>query len=602
MGFFTMSEMLQINTPVMPKNYNVATKPIVQNDEIFDLVDLSKVVKSSDRSDQNTQHDAAFNESSGVIPKLPMLISKDPSLTAASLKTLLSNDTISQLTQNGNTELLNKLAELAKEILLNPSSLLADLKAQQQSSTLFNGDFFNLLRSISAQTTNPDIKNAILNILKATVNASTGQDILNSLSINLKFLGEQLSASKNLSQTLQDLSKQLSSPSANENFPQIKAQVLNALHDVGLSLLLTDKTMNVIPLVTYNLSRYSDNAAALKDSFNGLVDLLSNKDLKSALSKAFGDFIENSNLPSDVKNSALSAYGVSKSENVAVDSYMESLVKELATSANLNGDKVDVMALKGALSKLSSENGVSSLKDILMQVLPESSEALLNKLLLNFNENKDLNSLLGKLSTILNSIDSLEVKIPLAQKLNEALGKLAKSENISYTPPSSMENLADFLAKNINDAALKSLNTLNQNEMVQSLLTAPGVFTPLLHYLVPLEIEDTRAFGELWVDNDAGGSSDEDNQNHFFLSFTVENIGDFELEIYTKNTDMNIALMCPPELTKSFSKMKDSIARIAASSGFTPKSTVIDALNKKRNLIEVFSRIKEKRVGLNVTA
>ncbi len=595
--------MLQVTTPVAPKNYNLTTKPIVQTDEIFDLVDLSKVVKTSERADENAQQDASFDKNSGVIPKLPMLIAKDPSLTASSLKSMLSNEILNQLSESGNAELINKLTDLAKEILLSPDQLVTDIKSQQQSSTIFNGDFFNLLRGIAAQTSNSDIKNAILNILKATVNASSGQEVLNSLSLNMKYLSEQLAPSKSLSDALLRLSDKLSSPNASKDFQALKGQVLGALQSVNNSLLLTDKTKNLLPLITHNLSRFNDNSTALKESFTNLLDLLSNKDLKAALSKSFNDFVEVSDLPQSVKSSALSAVpdnGVS--DKVASETLLKKLTSDLASLANSNSKILDAVSLKDALSNIPADNGMNSIKDMLMQVLPKSSEKMLNNLLGDFSQTKDLNSLLGKLSTILNSIDSMDVKLPLAQSLNEALTHLAKAENIHYSPPSSMENLVTFLSKNINDTALKSLNTFNQNEMVQSLLTAPGVFTPLLHYLVPVQVEDTRAFGELWVDNDAGGSSNsDDTNNHFFLSFTVENIGDFELEIYTKNTDISILLMCPPDLTKSFSKMKDSIAKIAAANGFSAKNTTVEPLKSKRNLVDVFSRIKEKRVGLNVT-
>lgn len=595
-----MAELLQVAAPVMPKNYNLTAKPIVQTDEIFDLVDLSKVIKTADRTEQFMQQDAAFDENLNLIPKLPMLIAKDPSLTANSLKSLLSSDVINQLTENGNVELLNKLNELAGEVVLSPGDLLSDMKTQQKATTIFNGDFFNLLRGLSAQTTNADVKTAIVNLLKATVNAASEKDVLNSLSSNLKFLAEQLSPSKALSSTLRSLSDQLKAPNAGENFTLLKSQILSVLHEVNSSLLLTDKTKNLLPLITHNLSRYNDSSTAMKDGLSNLVDLLSNKDLKAALTKTFNDYIESTSLPQDIKLQTLSADA--DLTKLASEGAMQKLTTDLAEQANSTSKLINVDMVKVELGNISTQNGVSSLKEILMLVLPQSSEEMLNKFLGEFEQTRDLNALLGKLSTFLNSIDRMEVKVVLAQTLNEALGNLAKSENTSYNPPSSMENLVDFLSKNINDSALRSLNTFNQNEMIQSLLTAPGVFTPLLHYLIPVQIEETRAFGELWVDNDAGKSSGaEDDSNHLFLSFSVENIGDFELEIYTKSTDISVTLMCPKNLTKSFSKIKDSIVKIASSNGFTAKTTIIDSLKDKRNLVEVFTRIREKRVGLNVT-
>lgn len=584
-----MSDLLQVAAPVTPKNYTLPTKNIIQTDEIFDLVDLSKVLKSSDRSEQPTQQDASFDENAGAVKRLPMLIAKDPSLTASSLKALLSSEVLTQISESGNTALLEKLTEFASEVLLSPDQLLADLKNQQKSATLFTGDLFALLRGIASQSSNPEVKAGILAFLKATVNAASGEEILNSLSANLKFLSEQLAGNRSLSGKLFDLSLRFKAADAAENFAELKNQVQSLLKDVSESLLLTERVKNQLPLITHNLSRFSDNTAGMKDSFAKLLDLLSNKDLKSALTQAFTQFAETGKLSAGVRE-YITGIG---------ESFLEAQTALLAREASATA--VSPTLLRENLSWISAENGTASLREILMQVVPGAEKAL-DAVLSDFDNTKDLNALLGRLSEVLNSIDSMDVKIPLAQKLNEALGLLAKSENIRYTPPSSMENLVNFLSKNINDAALKSLSAFNANEMVQSLLTAPGVFTPLLHYLIPVQEQDTRAYGELWVDNNAGGNSGADeNASHLFLSFSVEYIGDFELELFVKSTELSVTLLCPPELTKSFAKLRSSIPQIAAANGFTSKTTSVEPLRQKRNLVDVFPRIREKRMGLNVT-
>ncbi len=583
-----MSDMLQITSPVAPKNYNLTTKPIVQNDQVFDLVDLSKVVKTSDRTEQYKQENSTFAESNGLIPKLAMMVSKDPSLAAASMKAILGNDILSQLSESGNTELLEKLNAFASEVILSPENIVSDIMSQKDKLTMFNGQFFDLLRQINSQTINNDVKNAVQALLKSIVNSSGGEEILDSVSANLKYLSEQLSASQKLSQNLDLMSKLFAQPDAKNNFAALKGQTLGLLNDVGNSLLLTDKLKSLIPLVTYNLSRYNPNPSALKESFSNLMSLLSNGELKSALTKTFEEFVSSS-MPDDIKSALL--------KDSAVDA-MKTLAEELAKQAALSSKGVDIESLKTSLSGLSKDGDTESLKNILMQILPGSSGNDVSKLLSGFLQDKNLNSLLDKLSLILNSVEDMDVKIPLAQSLNEVLSNLSKSEGISYNPPNSMESLVSFLSKNINDNALKSIQGFGQPEMLAGLLTAPGVFTPLLHYLVPLEYENTRAFGELWADNDYT-DGDSDGQ-HLFLSFNVENIGDFELEVLAKNSEVSVSLLCPPDLADSFSKMKGNISRLAAGCGYSPKNMIIGQLAEKRMLTDVFPKIKEKRVGINV--
>ena len=594
-----MPDLLQVTPPVTPKNYNLPAKAIVQTDEIFDLVDLSKVLKPSDRSEQPTQQDAAFDETGGNIRRLPMLIAKDPSLSASSLKALLSSELLAQLKENGNTALLDKLNALASEIMLNPEEVLGDLTSQRKEATLFTGGLFDLLRGMAAQTTNPEIKNALLAFLKSTVNASSGQEILDSLSASLKYLSEQLAGSKALSARLMALSAQFADANAAKDFAakdfaSLRSRALALLGEAGDSLLITDKLKSMLPLVTHNLSRYSDNAAGMKESFSKLLELLSNKDLKSALSDALKNYAQEARLPPSVREALLPG---GLPDAARLQAMAEELARQAASQA------VDAALLAVRLAEIPAENGTRSLREILSQVLPQGALGDLSRLLEGFEGNKDLNALLDHLSKILNAVESMEVKVPLAQKLNEALNHLARSENIAYTPPSSMENLTAFLAKNINDAALKSLSGFTPSEMVQSLLTAPGVFTPLLHYLVPVQVEDTRGFGELWVDNNAGGGEAEKDEGgcHLFLSFSVEHIGDFELELFTKNRDLTVALFCPPQLTKSFTGLRDSIGKIISANGYSPKNTTIEGLKQKRNLVDVFPRIRERRMGLNVT-
>lgn len=585
-----MSDLLQITMPVTPKNYtNFATKPIVQNDQVFDLVDLSKVLKTSDRAEQFKQENSTFAESNGIVTKIPMLIAKDPSLTASSLRMLLANETVQSLLDTGNGEFLDKLGDFAKEILLTPNEILRDILLQNKENTLFNGPFFDLLRQMSASTTNADIKTAIASVLKGAVGATSGKDILNSLSAAMTFLADELSPSHNLADALRALSARLAAPSAGENFPELKDSVLALMKDVGNSLLLTQKTKNMLPLITHTLSRYSSSADGLKASFQGMLDLLSNAELKSALGGAFKDFIASVPLSDATKAGIIAGYEAS-AETLAA--------RSLAAMISQSTAGLSEAALTKALS------GASTLEEVLNIALGGGSNGReeISKLMSGFNEGKDLNALLDKLSLLLNSIDRMDIKIPIAQKLNSALATLSAKEGINYEPPSSMDNLVTFLSKNINDAALRSLSAFNQSDLVASLLTAPGVFTPLLHYLVPLQVEDTRAFGELWVDNGASDRKDgeEDDENHLFLSFTVERIGEFELEVFTKNSDLTLNLFCPPELTKSFGKLKEGIARIVAGGGYTPKSTTIGPLLEKRSLIDVFPRIKEKRLGFNV--
>lgn len=593
-----MPDLLQTSLPVLPKNYvNPTSKTTIQNDEIFDLVDLSKVIKTSERSEQTKQDNASYDGSNIASPKMPMLISKDPSYAASSLRVLLSGETIAQIKNSGNEELAAKLTEFANELMLSPDDVVSDLIKQQDTLSLFKGGFFDLLRQITAQTSNTELKNSIALLLKSISSSVSSKEILNSISLNLNFLSQEMAANRTLSESLAQLSRSFASENAFENFPSLKNQALGLLGNVSQSLLMNDKIKNSIPLIIYNLSRFQSSPAAVSDSFRGLMEFISSQQVKDSLMKSFADFVENSSMPADIKGALLL-----NSPSAAEEKQLAQLLKNLIQSSNSYCENMNPDILKNALSSLDNSNGIDSVKNILSLVIPQEADSMVQQLLKDFDSNHDLNRLISKLSSLLDGINRTDIKIPLTQSLNEALNRLAAKHGTEYSSPSSMDNLASFLSKNINDSALRSMNVFSRQTAIQSMLTAPGVFTPLSHFLVPLQYENSRAFGELWVDGNAGGgSAQESDENHIFLSFSIENIGDFELEIFAKNTDLSINLLCPEDFAGSFSKIKDHIVRIAAVSGYSPKEMRIGALKEKRNIIDVFPRIKEKRAGLNVT-
>ena len=592
-----MPDLLQTTLPVLPKNYVSPTaKTNIQNDEIFDLVDLSKVIKTSERGEQAQQDNATFENQNIVSPKMPMLISKDPSYTAGSLKALLSNETISQLQNTGNDELAARLTEFANELMLAPEDVAEDLLKQKDTLSIFNGKFFDMLRNLASHTSNTEIRNSIAALLKSISTMSSSKEILNSISLNLKALAAEMYANKQLYEPLMTLSKLFASSQAMENFSELKNHVLSVLGEASQSILMNEQTKNIIPLIIYNLSRFQQNPSAIVDNLRGLLEFISSQSLKDRLMHEFSQFIENSDMSADIKEALLT-----NSQSAQQERQLNNLLENLIYNANLFCKNADISSIKQSLSGLNTSNGILSLQNILSQILPEGANADIQSLLSDFNVNQDLNQLINRLTSFLDGLENEEVKMALTQSLNEALNTLA-SKGAKYSMPSSMDNLAVFLSKNLNDSILRSTNAFNKQITIQNLLTAPGVFTPLSHYLLPLQYNNSRAFGELWVDNNSEGKGTKDEDaTHFFLSFSIENIGDFELEVYAVNTELSINLLCPEDFQKTFAKIKDHISRIVAVSGFTPKETRIGPLIHKRNIVDVFPNLKEKRSGLNVT-
>lgn len=224
---------------------------------------------------------------------------------------------------------------------------------------------------------------------------------------------------------------------------------------------------------------------------------------------------------------------------------------------------------------------------------------------------------IAKINTMQEMIDWLNSllrdmpDIPLRERMYgvfvDIVDKMAvKSELPQHgiRPPvsSTLDNLTDFIQANINNPALKSLDSFNASNLLQSLLNAPGVFTPLAHYILPLEVNGTRAFGELWVDNDENNPNNTPGTQrnyHLFLTFDVESIGRFELDVYALGEDVNLSLLYPPRFEREIDPMKDRVNKIIRNIGYRAQSFETAPLKKPHNLVEVFPKITDKRITLN---
>ena len=170
---------------------------------------------------------------------------------------------------------------------------------------------------------------------------------------------------------------------------------------------------------------------------------------------------------------------------------------------------------------------------------------------------------------------------------------------------SSIQALTDFVEKNINHPALKSIDSFNASNLLQSMINAPGVMTPLAHYILPVQVENTRAFGELWVDNnDESGATGKGggSHHHLFLTFDVDTYGRFEVDVYANDNTVRVSLLHPTSFAKNVGGIVEKINRIAAGTKYSISDFSTGVLKEPHNLTQIFPKLSERRSGLNVKA
>lgn len=705
-----MAELLNITTPITPKNFDFTNKHAqqVQTDQIFNLGDTSKVQKTTERTEEYTNQDTKNGSSVSINVDVP----KNPTAASNILRSIIGQGTISALASDGNTDTLSKVTEFANEVMLSPSNLSFDMAAQEKEATIFGDPIWSQMKNILMGGSD-EIGQAVLQFTKAASDASSRDDILASVSSNLRFLAQNAAPTRDLAQQLYDAADALS----RDNFSSMKGSVLGMLDSLNSSLLMNDDMKNLISLTIYNMSRYNGSASALGESFNAILDMTSSTEQADLLRQLFMKYIEGANLPSDIKieslnsliqgsapaasslsllaeklGAAMNGYGISADALAAalgnidpnggtdallnamlaampsnMSGALNSIIKSYNTTGNIRSlldrlsiminsvddmekktmlankvndilstftvseqdislttdsilqqqsltmlsqklggnldaalDKISAQQLSAMLSRLDTSGGSASLRAAFEALLPQNSTGELNLLLRSFNSTGDLNKLIDCLSITLNALKNMDKKIILAQSINEILGNLTDTKGVKYQPPTSMANLMDFLAKNINDPSLKSLSSMSRSDIMQGLLTAPSVFTPLLHYLVPIDDGIMKAFGELWADPDGENRNGAKDSKHLFLCFDIEDVGYFELELQTQDKNLQVTLLCPAGTESVFRPVKEDISKIAAANGYTAEGTYIGALMKKRDLTQVFPKIQNNRSGLNV--
>lgn len=260
-------------------------------------------------------------------------------------------------------------------------------------------------------------------------------------------------------------------------------------------------------------------------------------------------------------------------------------------------------------------SGTDALKMIIEGLFVQNSESgenvniaeQLNLMGQDFSKVNTMQELIDNLNSLLRDMPDIPLRERLYGVFVDIVDKMAVKNELpqhGVRPPvsSTLDNLTEFIQNNINNPALKSLDSFNAANLLQSLLNAPGVFTPLAHYILPLQVENTRAFGELWVDNDENNPNNTPGTQrnyHLFLTFDVESIGRFEVDMYALGEEVNLSLLYPPRFEKEIEPMKERVTKIIRNSGYQARTFETAPLKKPHNLVEVFPKITDKRTSLN---
>lgn len=139
--------------------------------------------------------------------------------------------------------------------------------------------------------------------------------------------------------------------------------------------------------------------------------------------------------------------------------------------------------------------------------------------------------------------------------------------------------------------------------VVNSMLINESVYMPLMHIMVPANIDGQLLFSELWVDPNAeedGGSSSDENAAKLLIKFDIKDVGFFDLILNVKKEFLDLQLFYPEKLSAFEKEIKKGILDIAERNGFTFRFFQIDKSIRPKTLSEVFPKLYERKNAINV--
>lgn len=174
--------------------------------------------------------------------------------------------------------------------------------------------------------------------------------------------------------------------------------------------------------------------------------------------------------------------------------------------------------------------------------------------------------------------------------------KIEKSNALS-------DQLSNIVDKGLRGQAGYENKAIFEN-MARSILVNQSVYMPLIHSLIPFELQGKLLVSEMWIDPDDGNHSakgESERITRVYLRFEISDLGNFDMVMNLQDKKVDLQLLCPSQMERDFSEIKNGIRQIVESNSLVNSHIYVEKNEGKLTLSEVFPKIKEGRNNINVT-
>ena len=139
--------------------------------------------------------------------------------------------------------------------------------------------------------------------------------------------------------------------------------------------------------------------------------------------------------------------------------------------------------------------------------------------------------------------------------------------------------------------------------MMTSILLNESVYMPVLHMMLPMQVNDNLTFAEMWVDPDAGknsGGKENERIIQGLVKFDIQDVGFFDLFFVYQDKKVNMQLNYPDALKDKEKEIRNKVAEALAENGLTGQELFFGSSKDSIAISEAFPQIFERKNSINV--
>jgi hypothetical protein len=138
------------------------------------------------------------------------------------------------------------------------------------------------------------------------------------------------------------------------------------------------------------------------------------------------------------------------------------------------------------------------------------------------------------------------------------------------------------------------------------MLINESVYIPLIHIMLPLNVENKMMYSEIWVDpddkSDKGdkSSSSKERKTKLLVKFDIKDVGFFDLIMLHSTGKLDVQIFCPEKLVRDNKDIKEGLKEIIEKNGMSAGLISVETNGVPVSISEVFPKIYERKNIVNV--